>query len=636
MKSFLLTCFLVISTSYACAQSADYSVSAIPDSLKQNANAVIRLAQLDISIESQRNMVVNEKRALTIFNSKGLEILDAVQNYDRSTTIRNIEATVFDANGIQLKKLRRKDFKDQLATDDATLFSDSRVLYLDYTPTQYPFTIVYECETVSSNTAFLPAWMPISHYYVGLEKSTLRVTCPQNLGFKKKELHFSAFPIDKKTDTPELVLYEANNIVAQKYEDYSPTITDIYPRVIMGLDLFQLEGVQGSAKTWKEFGQWFSEKILSGTDELSEETKQKARALVGDEKDPVKKARIIYRYVQSKSRYVSIQEGIGGWRPMAAKDVDRLGYGDCKALSNYTRALLEAVDVPAYYTRAFATSGRRNMVVPDFVSMQFNHVILAIPNGNDYYWMECTSQTDPFNYQAGFTDNRNVLVLKPDGGEIVKTKVYADRNNSQISKGSYSISENGLLLGTVAMTSEGSQYDKYHIENVSPINKEAHYKDYWSNIGNLKIKNTAFVNDKEKISFIEKIDIEAMNYGNLSGSTMMFPINAYNQSAYNVKRVRNRRTPFEIQNGAYDEDEIAVALPNGFTIEALPKNFELSGKYGEYKTELVQQDNAHLVYKRKLYLKEGLYPSNEYEDFRQFMEQVSRNDNAKIVLIKNQ
>jgi hypothetical protein len=57
---------------------------------------------------------------------------------------------------------------------------------------------------------------------------------------------------------------------------------------------------------------------LTGTTILPEETKAKMRALIGDEKNPIMKAKLIYDYVQQKSRYVSIQVGIGGWKPMDA------------------------------------------------------------------------------------------------------------------------------------------------------------------------------------------------------------------------------------------------------------------------------------------------------------------------------
>jgi hypothetical protein len=374
---------------------------------------------------------------------------------------------------------------------------------------------------------------------------------------------------------------------------------------------------------------------LSGTTELSEETKLKMKALVGDEKDPIKKAKLIYNYVQQKSRYVNISIGIGGWKPMLAADVDRLGYGDCKALTNYTKALLNAVDVPSYNTILYGSPRKRN-IEPDFVSMQGNHMILSIPNGDNYIWLECTSQDTPFGYQGTFTDDRDVLIMKPEGGEIVRTKIYQDKDNTQISKGKFSLSQTGDFLGKIIIVSEGSQYNqKSAIENFQPTDKEAHYKKYWDNINNLKIDKITFTNDKEKVSFTENAEISAVNYGSVSGNKIMFVVNGYNQITGNVKRIRNRKNPFEIQRGYADGDEIEISLPSGFSIEFLPSNFELKTKFGEYKTEIIKKDATNLVYKRTMFLKKGLYSNKEYDEYRLFMEQVSRNDNAKIILTKN-
>jgi len=635
MKTSVFALLFFFVTLLSSAQKGEYPVSKISDSLKENANAVVRLDQMDIIIASQRSMTLKTQRVVTVLSEKGLGDIDAYQHYDKTTSIKSIEAVVYDELGNEIKKIRKKDFKDQSAVSGSTLFSDSRVIYLDYTPISYPFTIAYTSEVETSNTAFIPKWYFLSGYNVSIEKSVLNVSYPNNLGFKKKEFQFSDFKINKTVDSDTKLSYTAVNIFARKAEDYSPSTEDLFPKVMMGLEHFHLEGVDGTATTWEAFGKWYSEKILAGTTVLPEETVTKIKALVGDEKDPIKKAKIIYDYVQKKSRYVNIAIGIGGWKPMLASDVDRLGYGDCKALSNYTKALLQTVDVPSYNTILYGDRYKSN-IQSDFVSMQGNHMILAIPNGNSYTFLECTSQDDPFGYQGTFTDDRDVLVVKPEGGVIVRTTIYADPGNTQKDKGFYTIDENGNFSGAISVISEGSQYSsKAKVETLQPTEKEAHYKKYWDNINNLKLGKITFTNDKENIRFTEDIQVSAINYATISANKMIFPIDAFNQSSGNVKRIRNRKNPFQIQRGYLDTDEIEINLPTGFTIEFLPSNFELKGKFGEYKTEIIKKENNKLTYKRSMFLNKGKYSNKEYDEYRLFMEQVSKNDNAKIILTKN-
>ncbi|MGE6355839.1 DUF3857 domain-containing protein [Flavobacterium sp. NPDC079362] len=627
--------FFFLLVNLCSAQKTDFVFTPVSDSLKENANAVVRLNQLDINIVSQRDMNIKTQRVITVLNEKGLAEIDAYQHYDKRTTIKNIEATVYDSSGKEIKKIRRKDFTDQSSAGGSTLFSDNRYLYLNYTPISYPFTVIFNCEIQTSTTAFIPVWYPLSGYFLSVEKSVLNVTYHNALGFKKKESQFSDFKIKKASDTDTKLSYLATNILAQKPEDYSPVFKDLYPKVAMSLEYFNLEGIDGNAKDWKEYGKWFSDKILTGTTNLPEETKTKIKALVGNETDPVKKAKIVYQFVQEKSRYVSIKVGIGGWKPMLASDVDRLGYGDCKALSNYTRALLDAVGVPSYYTELYGDSNLMD-IDEDFFSIQGNHAILCVPDKDKYVFLECTSQDDPFGYQANFTDNRKVIVIKPDGGEIIRTKIYNPLENSQSSKGSYIIDDKGHFSGQVNIMSEGSQYGtRERVQKLQPTEKESHYKEYWNNINNLKLGKITFTNNKENIQFTEDVQISAIDYGKLTGNKIIFTVDAFNQSSGNVKRIRNRKNPFQIQRGYLDTDEIEINLPTSFAIEFLPSNFELKGKFGEYKTEIIKKENNKLTYKRSIFINKGNYSNKEFDEYRLFMEQVSKNDNAKIILTKN-
>ena len=617
------------------SQDISYAVSKIPSELQENANAVVRLNQKQIKIVSRRSMLITTKSVVTILNEKGLRHMDASEYFDKSTKVKSIEALILNESGQEIKKIKRKDFKES-SVSEGSIITDNKLLYLDYTPIMYPFTMVYQSEVETSNTAFIPAWYPISGVYLSVEKSVFSISYLPELGFKYKAFNFEGYSNISKQEGSNEITFTANNIQPIKHEDYSPSYRSYMPHVLFGLTSFNLEGVEGTASDWKSFGAWMYGSLLKDTDEVSVETQNKIKALVGNEKDPLKITKMVYKYVQDKTRYISIQLGIGGWKPMLAKDVDRLGYGDCKALSNYTRALLNTVGVPSYYTVIYGDTQRRDLH-EDFVSMQGNHVILAVPIENKMYWLECTSQVNPFGFQGDFTDNRNALIVKPDGGEILKTHEYLSDESSKISMGNYSVNEHGAISGMITIKSKGIRYDeKYLNENKSVEDLDKYYKDYFRHINNLKLKKISLHNDKDNVEFSEELMVEATEYAKSNAGKLMFALNAYNPKTGMPQRYRTRNNPFEVERGSYDYDEVLINLPLGFAVEAKPDNLEVKDVFGYYKAEYVLVNENQILYKRTFKANAGYYDKKEYENFRKFNEQIAKNDNAKIVLIKNQ
>lgn len=634
MKTLFLSALFFFTYSFLFSQNTNYSTLLVPKELTENANAIVRLDQRDIVVGSQSSMNIKSKRVITVLNEYGVSHIDAEEYYNPTRRVKKIEATIFDASGKEIKSFKKKDFKDVSAGDGFSVFLDNRLIYLDYTPIQYPFTVVFESEIETSNTAYIQPWSVIESYYVSIEKAILNVSYLKNLGFGYKEDNFSSTYNIKKTAGESSLSFMAQNIHALKGEESSPKITEITPVVYMKVEKFNLEGVNGEAKTWEEWGKWYYNNMLTGTDELPEETQKKIKQLVGNEKDQVKIAKIVYKFVQDKTRYVSIQVGIGGYKPMLAKDVDRLGYGDCKALSNYTRALLKAVDVPSYDVLIYGDRNIRSFQ-SDFVSQQGNHMILCVPDGDGYLWLECTDQNSPFAYQGTFTDNRDALVIKPEGGQIVRTKAFDDKENSQITKGSYTVTPDGNLTAGISIVSKGTQYnDVYDNERLSAQNKDKHYKDYFENINNLKLNNITYKNNRDSIEFTQDIELSATGFAGNNPNKLMFTINAFNCNYNTPKRYRIRENPFELKRGFYDSDEITINIPADYLVEAIPQNAAITSKYGEYQTQVVNNNNNTLTYKRTLFIKRGLYESKDYEEYRLFREQISRNDNAKIILNK--
>ncbi len=628
-----LTLLVLLFATQLFSQKNDFSSLTVASNLYENANSIILNQEISITIHSQKSYSIKKQLTVKVLNEKGLKNVDAVEYHNKSTRIKQIDAKMYNDFGKQLKDFKQKDFKDHSVADGISILTENRMIYLDYTPTEYPFTIVYTSELESENTAFIPSWTPINDFYESALKTSLSITYPTDLGFKYKELNLGGLGIAKKEELNKIT-FQGENIVAIKYEDYSPSFQKTIPKVLFGLEKFNLEGIEGSAKSWKDFGLWMNNSLLKQKEEISEETKQKLKTLIGSETDPVKKSQIVYQFLQDKTRYVSIQLGIGGWKPMLVKDVDRLGYGDCKALSNYTKSLLDFVGVPTYYTIIYAGEEQNNLQ-EDFVSMQGNHAVLSIPTKEKLVFLECTSQTAPFGFEGNFTDDRFALIVKPDGGEIVKTNSYIDKDNIQKSKSNYSITENGELKGLIEVKSKGIAYNNsYFIESESKENIIDYYKEALSQLQNLKIQKFSFINNKEAIEFTEKIECTATNYASINGGTMVFPLNAFNQYSNVPKRYRTRNNPLEIPRGFYDEDEIQITIPDNFSVDAIPNNFSITDKFGEYKTEVNIVNPTTLVYKRSLLIKKGSYDKSEYDNFRKFTEQIAKADNSKLLLTK--
>lgn len=624
--------FNLLFTLTAFSQEINHSSLLIPEELKENANSVVRSQHIEMNILSQELMTIKKAKIITVLNAKGNNNIDAEEYYDNSTKIKNIEAVIFDAFGKEIKKIKRKDFIDQSVADGFSIYRDNRKLFLEYTPTGYPFTIMYTSEIETSNTAFIPSWFPIDDYYESVQNSEVKINFVADLGFKFKERNFKDDKIKSNSNETQLT-YSVQNLKAIKYEELAPTFINNNPYVLFGLDKFQLEGLYGSAKTWEEFGVWVYTNLLKETEAISEATIQKVKLLVGDEKDPIEKAKIIYKYLQERSRYVSIQLGIGGWKPMLATDVDRLGYGDCKALTNYTRVLLKQVGVESYYTLIYAGNDKKS-IDKDFVSMQGNHAILSIPTQNGYTSLECTSQTSPFGFNGNFTDDRLAVMIKPNGAELIKTTDYNNAKSKQVLTGNCSIDQNGNLNASIKYVSTGVQYDqKYELENKSQLEKESHYKESLSWLNGIQLQVVKITNDKNNIKLSEELNLVIPKYVGI-GNEIMVPVNIFNKTSFTPQRYKVRMHSFEISTGFLDEDEIELELPSGYQIASKPNDITLNDKFGSFEMKLEVISPTKIKYKRMYLLNKGSYPKEEYDAFRAFTEQVVKLDNSKILIRK--
>lgn len=624
--SLLVICISLFSFS----QTEDaYNSFLIPQELKTKANAVVRYENQTVEIRAYNKMYVTTKRVVTILNKYGNRHQNAYEFYDRNTKIKELEVHIYDALGEEIKKVKSRDFSDESAVSGGTLYSDNRVKYLSYTPVKYPYTIEYYSEVEFRSTAFVPQWRPIDSYNLAIQHSEYNLINESDVKIRFKQQNFEDYTIEELSPTH----FVAKNLKAIKSEEYSPDLIAVIPSLKSALTQFDMEGVEGVNNNWEDFGKWMYDKLITGTDQLPQSAIDEVKTLTKDVEDKIERAKLVYKYMQDKTRYISVQVGIGGWKPMLANEVDRLGYADCKGLTNYTKALLEAVEVPSYYTVVW---GDRNIkdIDKEFSVTEGNHVILCVPNDDENIFLECTSQTNPFGFTAGFTDDRDVLLVTPEGGKIVHTKKYLAEDSQQKTFAAVKVDETGGFTADVTIETTGYQYGLHEgIINKSARDQELYYKNYWDNINSLDINSMNYNNDKSKIIFTEKLTVSATKYGSKTGNRIILQPNMFNKISAIPPRYSERQLDFEIDRGYKDVDEFIINLPANMKVEAISDMEIIETKFGSYTSKIEALDVNRLKYTRTYIMYQGNYEKDDYKSFRDFRKKIVKADKSKIVLI---
>ena len=80
-------------------------------------------------------------------------------------------------------------------------------------------------------------------------------------------------------------------------------------------------------------------------------------------------------------------------------------------------------------------------------------------------------------------------------------------------------------------------------------------------------------------------------------------------------------------------DTISIRIPNGYKVESMAKDVNLTTKYGHYSICFSFSFDKIEVY-REYERNRFIAPSEEWSVFSQFLDDIYRSDRAKIVLIK--
>jgi len=610
-----------------------YPVSSIPENLKEGMYAIIRESESKFFVNSKSQSSHYVRKVITILNPKAKNYASMTIWYDKLRKIENFKANAYDAQGNMIKKLKQNEIIDESNMHGFSLFEDTRIKHADLSQTTYPYTVEFEY-TVSMRYLYsIPEFYLYTDDEIAIQKESYSIVYPRNVKPRYRLFKIDQPKLVNLPDNKESMTWEFENVKPTKFENFSPDIDRVVPNIKAAPSEFEFDGYAGNMSTWEQFGDWQA-LLNKGRDVLPEGTKKKVRDITKGMTSTEEKARAIYSYLQSKTRYVSIQLGIGGFQPFEASVVDQTGYGDCKALSNYTVAMLKEVGVKAYYTAIMAGEDADD-VTADFPNDHSNHIIVGIPNVKDTLWLECTNQSNPFGYLGTNTGDRKGLMITENGGKLVHTIRYDANQNMQSRTADVVLAKTGDATAKVRTIYAGLQYESGDLNFI--LNGQFDEQKKWlqtnTDIPSFDIAEFSMENKKDKVpSAIVKVDLSLKRFATVSGKRVFLTPNLMNRSTYVPEKAESRKTNVVKKIAYTDIDTIKYHLPEGIYPEFMPAPVKIKSRFGEYEaTFTLDQDN--LIYIRKVRMNKGEFPPESYNEMVEFYRNMSKADNTKMVFL---
>ena len=628
MKKGILFVFFAAIIFCGSGQVISYNLSAIPDSIKKEAKVIVQSENQVFTIEDINDASLYVHKIYTVVNEDGKDQLDFFVTTTKFITLTDAELKVYDANGKQISKHKKKEMITHAMGEG--LVDDGFVTYYSVNSSNYPVTIDLEYELKFKGTLMYPSFEILTPG-TGVIQSSFTARVPADLDLRYKARNSKLSPAIKDDGKIKSYTWTVNNLAPFEYEESAVSYENRYPSILLAPNKFKMDDYEGDMTSWKSFGMWYAS-LKKGIDVLPEDKKVFFREMVSVAKTDKEKIKIIYEYLQKNFRYVSIQLGIGGYKPFPAAFTENKKYGDCKGLSNFMQAALAGVGIKSY--QALINRQSNGLPIdPDFPHNRFNHVILFVPLKEDSVWLECTSNSLDFASLDISTENKNALVITENGGVLIPTPASNSHSNIFSAYSKILLQEDGSGEMETTFRSAGE-----YREMIDDMLKQKRDEQKQSLVLGLSFKQPddfEFSKKNESThTAVLKMSIEKVPEFS-AGSKFFLAQRLYKISNRKLPKADNRRLDFYFDFPFEKTDTTVYVLPTGYKVDALPPSKEFKTEYASYISKSWYDEAQKAVYSSvQIILKKHVIPAAKYGEMKKFFDDVLMNDGQKIVIKK--
>jgi hypothetical protein len=405
----------------------------------------------------------------------------------------------------------------------------------------------------------------------------------------------------------------------------------------------------GKADEWKALGVKYTN-LENRRADPSQEIAAKTQALVAGAPDFYGKLKNITEYLQNNIRYFIVERGIGGWQSHYAKDIFRNQYGDCKDKTTLLIAMLQSAGIQATY---LAVDDRRGVIDPEAPSFYGNHMITAIQvpadvkdprlmaiatskNGVRYLIFDPTNERVPVGNLPDYEQGSYGILAAGDQSQVLSLPVLPPDANGETLKGTFALSADGALSGTLQSLSigpEGAGLREMLKRTDEKERRERLEKRVARDLPGVSLVSYEFKEPKDLEQPVEYgAKFTAEHYAKQAGPLLLVRARVIGDRSMPFDS-KPRTIPFNLDASGRWNDSFDITLPEGYLVDELPDPVKMEMDFASYRSTATAKGNV-LHYERELVVRQVELPPERAVDFRKLESAIAQDELSAAILKK--
>jgi tetratricopeptide (TPR) repeat protein len=388
-------------------------------------------------------------------------------------------------------------------------------------------------------------------------------------------------------------------------------------------------------QSWDEVGQWYAalqrDRVVP-----DEKIKVKAEEVIRGRTTEKEKVTALYEYVAKNFRYVSLSLGQGRYQPHAATDVMSNQYGDCKDKHTLLASMLAATGLRAY---PVLINSARKLDVDIPSPGQFDHVISAIPLGNETLWADTTAEVAPAGLLSPRLRNKKALMVPTAGpARLETTPAEPPFPSSELVTMEGTVDDLGKVTAHARLVLRGDaeMYMRFMFRRTP--------RSDWKNLGFYLGMAGGITGEVTDIKTTDPVDLDkpfeiefnVTRKDFLDWSTkklkLPLPFPPFSLNNFYGRSARSKK-PLELGPPIDVAYSLKLTVPAKYQTR-LPLPLKVSRDYGEYAADY-KLEGQTLIGKRTLQMRQRELPAERLQDYQAFVAAV-RSDAAQTLSLETE